>query len=444
MKEVRFLSNGTMMEIGEFEDLEANPEALPEGMNPEETIIATYYVSFPKGISPQTIGKAFAVEQSTGTWTPVPEEKPEMRKKHVAKLVGAYEIPDYEVQIPDEVEDRDYILQIAYPEINIGEKISTLLSTVVGNISMGGKVKLLDLRFPKKYVDGFKGPQFGIQGVRDILGVEERPLVNNMIKPNTGIPPETGAKLAYEAAKGGVDIIKDDELMSDRPFSPLEDRVTETMESIKKADEEKGEKTLYAVEITDDLPAALENADKAIEAGANCLLINYLAVGFPVVRQICEDESIDVPIMGHMDCAGAYYRDPWSGIRSDLIFGKLPRLAGLDMMIFPSPYGKATVRESKHIESAKAMRYPLYDIKQMFPMPSGGIQPSMIPETIEKLGKEIIIAAGAGIHAHPEGPTAGGKAFRQAIDAVMGGTMDLETYVEQNDVPELEAALEVW
>ena len=128
------------------------------------------------------LGPALAVEQSTGTWLPVPGETAEVKRKYVAEVIGVYETPDYEFEVPADTSDRHYVIQIAYPEVNIGEQIPMLLTTVVGNIPMGGKIKLLDLRFPEKYVKAFRGPKFGIQGVRKLLGVHDRPLLNNMIK----------------------------------------------------------------------------------------------------------------------------------------------------------------------------------------------------------------------------------------------------------------------
>jgi 2,3-diketo-5-methylthiopentyl-1-phosphate enolase len=74
-------------------------------------------------------------------------------------------------------------------------------------------------------------------------------------------------------------------------------------------------------------------------------------------------------------------------------------------------------------------------------MPSGGITPSMVPDVMRDLGNDIVIGAGGGIHAHPQGPIAGGKAFRQAIDATMQG-VSLEEYGK--DHPELEAAHRQW
>jgi len=45
--------------------------------------------------------------------------------------------------------------------VNFGSQIPMMLTTVVGNISMAGQIKLVDIRFSKKYVSGFKGPKFG-------------------------------------------------------------------------------------------------------------------------------------------------------------------------------------------------------------------------------------------------------------------------------------------
>ncbi|MGQ9845723.1 MAG: RuBisCO large subunit C-terminal-like domain-containing protein [Caldisericia bacterium] len=151
-------------------------------------------------------------------------------KKHIAKVIGVYEIPDYEFEIPKEIQTRSFIIQIAYPEINIGEQIPMLLTTVVGNISMGGRIKLIDIRFPEKFVKGFKGPKFGIEGIRKLLNIPNRPLLNNMIKPCTGYSVEVGANLFKLAALGGCDIVKDDELIADASFNRIEDRVKKYMQ----------------------------------------------------------------------------------------------------------------------------------------------------------------------------------------------------------------------
>jgi 2,3-diketo-5-methylthiopentyl-1-phosphate enolase len=142
-----------------------------------------------------------------------------------------------------------------------------------------------------------------------------------------------------------------------------------------------------------------------------------------------------------MDVAGALYASEWHGISSHLVLGKLPRLAGADIVVFPAPYGKAPVLPEKFQRVAQNLTFPFYNLLPSFPMPSGGITPKMVPNVVKDLGSDIVIGSGGGIHAHPQGPTAGAKAFRQAIDATMQGQCLEEAAKEY---PELKVALETW
>jgi 2,3-diketo-5-methylthiopentyl-1-phosphate enolase len=425
----------------ETQEILGLPLALPDGVDYDDYVIGTYLVSYAAALPIPIIAPMLAVEQSTGTWVPVPGETLDVRCRHIAKVIGVYEVPDYESTVPPNLQTRQWFVQIAYPEVNIGEQIPMLLTTVVGNISMGGDIKLVDIRFPKKYVAGFKGPKFGIEGIRKILGVEKRPLLNNMVKPCTGYRLKVGAELFRKAALGGCDIIKDDELIADASFNSVVGRVKRYMEIEKQVYEEKGEHTLYTVNITDKIPNVFENARRAVDLGCNALMVNYLAVGFPVMQALAEDPAINVPILAHMDVAGALYMSPWHGLSSHLVLGKLPRLAGADVVVIPAPYGKAPVIDYKFRNVARNLSFPLYHLRRTFPMASGGITPSMVPQVMTALGNDIVIGSGGGIHAHPKGPVEGGKAFRQAIDATMEG-IPLSEYAKDHE--ELAIALKQW
>ncbi|MDY6794001.1 MAG: RuBisCO large subunit C-terminal-like domain-containing protein [Actinomycetota bacterium] len=421
---------------------EAEPKALPEGIDSDDFIIATYYAALPRDMIMYYLAPFLAVEQSTGTWTAVPGETPEVRAAHVAKVIGIHEVPFYEFEVPREVEERTYVVQLAFPVRNIEHQIPMLFTAVVGNISMGGKIKLLDLWFPKQYTDGFGGPKFGIDGLYEALELKERrPLLNNMIKPCTGYSCEVGEKLFYQAALGGCDVIKDDELIADMAFNRVEDRVKAYMAMEKKVYEETGEHTLYTVNVSDNLPRMFEVASRAVDAGANAIMVNYLAVGIPALQALAEDPDINVPILAHMDCAGALYESPISGIASHLVLGKLPRLAGADAVVFPAPYGKAPYLKDRFVQAADVMHYPMHGVRPMMPMPSGGITPDMVPTCVADIGKEIMIGSGGGIHAHPMGPAAGARAFRQAIDATMKG-IPIQEYAKEHE--DLGVAMGLW
>ena len=413
----------------------------PEDIDRERFVIATYYAATGRETNVVKFAAALAIEQTCGTWLKVPGETPEVRERAIGRVVGIYEAPAYQIGIPETITERHFILQIAYPWQNFGPQLTMMLSTVIGNISSSGKVKLVDLEFPKSFLEHFQGPKFGISGVRDLLGVYDRPLLNNMIKPCIGLTPEKTAELAYEAAVGGVDIIKDDELVCDPPFCPLEKRVKAVMESIKRADDIKGEKTLYAFNITAPALQMRENAYRAIDAGANMLLVNYAACGLDTTRMITEDPNINVPILAHSDYTGAQYESEWSGMSASLIGAKLPRLAGLDMIISLTPYGKFPMLMDTFVNGYYQMTSPLGHIKPSFIMPGGGTTQGHIEDIIKKFGNDVIIAAGGAIHGHPMGAAAGAKAFRQGIDAVCKGQTLAEAGKEYK---ELGAALDAW
>lgn len=422
-------------------DVNSLPIAMMEDIDTDKFMIATYLVTYPSEIPVAKLAPVLAIEQSTGTWVPVPGETPEVRQKHIAKVVSIYEVPDYEYVVPADTKFRTYIIQIAYPIVNFGSQLSMMLSTVIGNISLAGEIKLLDLYLPKNYVDGFQGPKFGVEGIRKLLNIPKRPILNNMIKPCTGYTAEVGAELFREAATGGVDIIKDDELIANASFNTIEERVKLYMQVEKEVYEEKGEKTIYLVNVTDDIPQVFENAKRAVELGCNGIMVNFVATGIPVLRALAEDPDINVPILAHMDVAGAYHMSPQYGMSSHIMLGKLARLAGADIVVHPAPYGKATVLHEKFTKVAQNLLFPMYDIKPTFPMPSGGITQPNIPQLIKDLGPDIVIGSGGGIHAHPQGPIAGAKAFRQAIDATMAG-IPLEEAAKKHE--ELAVSLTAW
>jgi len=413
---------------------------LPEHPGSESHVVATYLLRSEAEDILKLAG-TMATEQTTGTWVRVPGETREMLLRHRGKVLSCWEIPDVENVNSRADGLREHVVQIAYPWENFGAQIPMLLTTAFGNISMIGDIKLIDLAFPKGLVEQLPGPRFGISGVRELLGAPQRPLLNNMIKPSTGITPEQGADLLYSVAIGGADIIKDDEVLGDTPFSPVSKRVDLYMGKLRQAEMETGEKKLYAVNITDEPERCIRKAEAAVQHGANAIMLNFLPAGFGLVSSLARNPRIDVPILGHLDFGGALYASSWHGVSSHLLYGKLARLAGLDLLTVPTPYGKFAMTYEKYMRIVIGLRSPLYDVRRTFPIAGGAVKQGHLPRLFENLGNDFIVGAGGAIYAHPMGPTAGAKAFRQAIELMMaqGGFDGAE-----NDYPELKAAIEMW
>lgn len=379
---------------------------MPEGIELEDYIVATYLVGATYKEDPIVKGVSIAVEQTTGSWADIAGETADIREKYSAKLIGVYEVPDFSNDLdlkytlkPDEL--RQYIMRIAFPIVLFDDNIPLMLQCVAGNITALPHLRLVDLDLPKKYVAMFKGPKFGIQGIRDILGVYDRPILNNMIKPCTGYTPEVGADLFYKTVVGGVDFVKDDELIAgDRSFNKIEDRVRMNMAAAEKANAIKGEKTLYTCNVTDEFSKLRDNAMRAIEAGTNGIMIDVYTAGLSGLRMLAEDPEINVPILAHPGGVGAAAVSPYQGI-SHNVLAKLVRLCGADIQLVANPYGKFDTMKYPSIRTLGIMRNKLYDIKPTMPLFGGGTIPGNIPMILNDVGIDCIMGAGAAVHAFP-------------------------------------------
>lgn len=333
------------------------------------------------------------------------------------------------------------LIGIAFPVVDFDDNVPLMLQCVAGNITALPHVKLLDLDLPRSLVAKFKGPKFGIQGIRDLLGVYDRPILNNMIKPCTGYTPEIGAELFYATAAGGVDFIKDDELMAGNlSFNHIEDRVRMNMAAAEKANKLKGEKTLYTCNVTGEFKDLKENAMRAIRAGTNGIMIDVYTAGLSGLRMLAEDPEINVPILAHPGGVGAVCVSPYQGV-SHNVLAKLARLCGADIQLVANPYGKFDAMAYPSVRTLGIMRNKLYDIKPTLPLFGGGTIPGNIPMILHDVGIDCIMGAGAAVHAFPMGPTKGAQALRASITATLKGIPLREA--AKNDEA-LQCAIDTW
>jgi ribulose 1,5-bisphosphate carboxylase large subunit-like protein len=399
----------------------------------DEVVVATYYMETSLNLA--EVAKATAGEQSTGTWIKTCFETDSLVASHGARVI--------EVETRAAGEKHKGIVKIAYPIRNFGPVIPMLLTTVAGNLfEMADleNVKLLDLEFPSSYLKDFKGPKFGIEGTRRAVDVSDRPLIGCIVKPCVGLDPKTFSRACYEVASGGVDFIKDDELISNPAYSNIEERTSRVMEELDRVREETGEKTLYAVNVTDEVTKIMDNAEAALSNGANCLMINFITAGFSALRMLAEDSSINVPIHCHRDMFAAFTRSPFHGISTRAV-SKLTRLCGGDQIHAGAIDGKLYEDNDSVIKSSKAIRKRWENIEPSFPVSSGGQNPCTVQRNVELLGNDVLILAGGGIFGHKEGATAGAMAMRQALDAALNGIELKECPVEHK---ELKTAIRQW
>ena len=132
---------------------------------------------------------------------------------------------------------------------NIAQYLSVAAGNVFGVTDLDA-VRLLDIDFPESLVRLFRGPKFGIDGVRKLVGSNVQSAHRYHDQTESWPDAEDTAAIAYEAAIGGVDMIIDSEIMADQEFCPIRSRVPLVMERLEDAKDETGRQVLYAVNVT--------------------------------------------------------------------------------------------------------------------------------------------------------------------------------------------------
>ncbi len=405
-----------------------------DGVDLKRHIIGTYCLEDPvpgeDPIDHFSLVQSMSFEGSTGSWEEVEEHSKEVKERLSTKVVGYYQIPS-----SDNV--KRAVVQLAFPIDAWGPNVPMILLAIAGNcFAYSSKLRFLDVHFPEDILKEFQGPKFGVSGIREKIGVYDRPLSLHIIKPCIGMTPKETAQQVYATALGGVDMTKDDEMISDVYNSKMEDRLSEVMEALDKAKSKTGKEVIYFVNITDEADKIVDKARRAVKLGANGLLIAYSA-GPSFLRVLAEDPEINVPIMlhpSHMLALIASISYP--------AMAKICRICGADLMHTPTYWSTIPmVSHEEGIRTAQVKLAPLGHIRRTWPMPAAGMYPGLVPLVVREYGKDIILLAGGGMLGHPMGYTAGARAWQQAIEATM---RDVPLKEAAKDKKELRAALEKW
>ena len=418
----------------------------PDQIDPDKFVIGTFFITCDPRITIEHAGVIIAAEQSVGTFTDV-STATDLAHKTAAKLFSwKYEDPSGTVKHSGWVKVAFPLYLLDIPNRGIPD----LFTFITGNWMAFTPIpncKWVDLELPKSVLKLFKGPKFGIEGLREIVGTTttRRPHLGITIKPKMGVTDGGAAEQFYNAALGGADTFKDDETYHNQWCSPLMDRVSKVYEGLDKAKSEGAHPEgdmFYVPQVTTDSERTLEVADRMIAHGARGLMLNFMCTWYPALRALAEDPSINVPIHLHRASHAALTRHPRHGI-SLKVTDYIARLAGGDMVHVGNARGKLG-DQSKFTEIPElihTIQRPMDHIKPMMGICSGGLIPQNYHYSMELMGDDIQLQNGGGVHGHPWGTKAGAMAGKQAIDAYMK-KIPPEEYAK--DHPELSAAIQTW
>lgn len=413
------------------------------GFKPGKTYLAAEFRLEPNKTSIEEAANKIAGESSIGTWTEVMTSK-----RSIKQRLGPHIY---------EIDRKEGTVKIAYPqELFEPGNMPQIMSSVAGNV-FGMRVvknlKLEDIHFPEKLVRSFRGPAFGIQGVRKLLKVEYRPLIGTIIKPKVGLNEREHAKAAHDAWFGGCDIVKDDENLSNMSFNSFKKRVELTLKQRDHVERETGERKVYMPNITAETKEMTRRAKHVKQCGGEYVMIDIVTAGWAALQTL-RNENLGMVIHAHRAGHAAMTRTN-QGISMTTI-AKIARLIGVDQIhVGTAHVGKmeGEIKEIQEIEDEIENRIMVEDKKQhileqdwhgvkpVFAVASGGLHPGSVKKLIQRMGMNIIMQFGGGIHGHKMGTVAGAKAVRQAVEAVMKGK-SLQEHAKKN--LELRTALKQW
>ena len=374
---------------------------------------------------PARSAAGFAGEQSSGTFTAVPGETDELRERFGAQVVDLVETGEGPPSLPSRLAPssvRTARVTVEFPMENVGTDIATLLCAVAGNLFELGDLtacRLDELTLPAEFVAAHAGPAFGVDGTRRLMDQPDGALIGTIVKPNIGLSEDDFRSVVRDLARASIDLVKDDELLTDPAYLPLATRVRIATEEIRDAEQVTGHPTMYAFNIAGDLAALRARHDTVVEAGGRCVMLPVPIMGLPALEWL--RTFAEVPIHGHRAGLAAQMRHPGLGV-DYTAWQQLARLAGADHVHVGGLGSKFSETDAEVAANIRALRAGLGDTTPVLPTLSSGQNVRTPDPTWRAIGStDLLMLAGGGIIGHPGGSAAGVHSLRAAWDAAVRG-----------------------
>ncbi len=397
---------------------------------PKDTdVIALFRISPQDGVDPIEAAAAVAGESSTATWTVVWTDRLTACEAYRAKAYRVDPVPGAPGQ---------YFSYIAY-DLDLFEdgSIANLTASIIGNV-FGFKplkaLRLEDMRIPVAYLKTFQGPPTGIVVERERLDKFGRPLLGATTKPKLGLSSKNYGRVVYEALKGGLDFVKDDENINSQAFMHWRDRFLYCMEAVNKAAAATGEVKGHYLNVTAaTMEDMYERAEFAKELGSAIVMID-LVIGYTAIQSMGKwARRNDMILHLHRAGHGTYTRQKTHGV-SFRVIAKWMRMAGVDHIHAGTIVGKlegdpnvikgiySICRDTytkQNLEQGVFFDQDWAGLRKLMPVASGGIHAGQMHQLLTYLGEDVVLQFGGGTIGHPQGIQAGATANRVALEVMV-------------------------
>lgn len=292
-----------------------------------------------------------------------------------------------------------WTVKISFPTSIIGGDITQLINVLFGNISLLPGIKVVDAD-DQMFSSFNRGPSFGIDGIRTLLGKKKGALSCTALKP-IGLTENELADRAYSFSKAGIDIIKDDHGLANQTEATFKRRVSACVEAIRNGEQHSGKKTLYFPNITSNPFYIEQKFLEAIELGADGVLLSPQLTGLETLSSLAKLQL--APIMAHPAFSGSYVIHETHGFTPEFYYGKLWRALGADCIIYPNAGGRFGYSVDTCIALNHQMHTDFCNFKPSLPSPAGGINLDSIPGLLTRYGTDVAYLVGGSLYNHING-----------------------------------------
>lgn len=289
----------------------------------------------------------------------------------------------------DAAEAGGFRVRLALPTVTASVDPAQFVNVLFGNSSLHPFVSLEDFEIPASMREMFRGPRFGVDGLRGQVCAFSRPLTCTALKP-VGLDIAELAALCRTFAEGGIDLIKDDHYLADHPFSPFDVRVLACQSAVEEVEARTGLRALYVPSLSGTPDDVRRQADIAQEAGVEAVMVAPMLVGLPFFYELTH-HRLDVPVLAHPSFGGA------GRIRPEALFGKLFRLYGADAVIFANYGGRFAYPPEVCRSLAETLRSDWHGLAPAFPVPAGGMKVERAEELTTFFGLDTILLIGGSL-----------------------------------------------
>ena len=229
-------------------------------------------------------------------------------------------------------------------------------------------------------------------------------LVGAIVKPSLGLTPAQVADVASQLAAGGADLVKDDELLGNPEWCPLEERVRAVA----------AVGVRYAANVTGPVDSLLPRAERAVELGAGALMLNAFAQGLDSLRAL-RAADFGVPIFAHRVGAALWARQSAFGVAPSVV-AELTRLCGADYVQVGSFSGSVYDGADDVRAQIGACHRPLAAARRAVAVLGGAVGPANAAAQLEQAGVTGGVMLLLGSAAYEKGSPA--DAVRSVVETV--------------------------